>query len=202
MCCCVSNLLRNRARMGRCRKTMLQLTESRAKRSQFCRFLSSSWETDREPSPSARVALQRTLGVASFFYFVINIWWPVISVWKSFAWKSISISRDMWNKKEMRNRILLSSGHPFPKSRLRRIGSIPFSFFFKFLSTREWKMGEYTICNYKFFYINQFSFICHTKFRIKAKILIWFEYGGTRPSSSNLNELAQSMLRLKNELAF
>lgn len=84
MCCCVSNLLRNRAGAAVEKKTMLQLTESRAKRSQFCRFLSSSWETDREPSPSARVALQRTLlGVClflSFFYFVINIFGGLLSL--------------------------------------------------------------------------------------------------------------------------
>lgn len=88
---------------------------------------------------SCRASTHSAGGLPLSFFFLFRhkyFWWPVISVWKSFAWKSISISRDMWNKKEMRNRILLSSGHPFPKSRLRRIGSIPFSFFFKFLHKR------------------------------------------------------------------
>jgi hypothetical protein len=87
----------------------------------------------------------------------------------------------MWNKKEMRNRILLSSGHPFPKSRLRRIGSIPFSFFFKFLRKRIKDGRVYYMLLQILWYKSICVYLSHTKFRIKAKILILFLYGRHAP---------------------
>jgi hypothetical protein len=185
MCCCVSNLLRNRAGAAVEKKKQCYNSPSHEPNVHsfvvFCLRVGKPTGSHHHRLVSRFNALW---GLPLSFFFLFRhkyFWWPVISVWKSFAWKSISISRDMWNKKEMRNRILLSSGHPFPKSRLRRIGSIPFSFFFKFLRKRIKDGRVYYMLLQILWYKSICVYLSHTKFRIKAKILILFLYGRHAP---------------------